>query len=684
VDENTADNTNIGSPITASDTDAGTTFSSWAIQSGNTNNVFALNATTGQLSVNDQTKLDFESISQYTLSITVSDGTNTCSPVNVVVNVNDLNDNTPIITSNQSFQLSETSENNKLIGSIKATDSDAGTNFSNWTIVAGFESGIFKINKNTGDLTVANNTNLDFETTKNYNLTLSVSDGKNTSSLENITISIVDKNDEIPIISPSQKFTISENTNNSKLLGTLVASDKDTNTTFTNWEIKSGNENQIFTLNPTSGKLIVSNNEKLDFETSQVHNLSVQVSDGLNISKIENIIIHITDIDDEAPIIEANQIFHITENSKKDVVIGKIKITDADTDNSSCRFLCVGENNDSPFHICSKTGNISSKNCKLIDRELTNKYLLEIEATDGVNKSKHQMVTVIIDDVNDNAPIVVANQEFHIYENSEKGTLVGKIQIVDPDPEAIAPCHYVCNNENSESAFHICPKTGRITVKNKSKVNFEENKLFDLSIVADDGVNTGNLTHLKVIVDDVNEAPTAHAGENQISKPKATVVLNASASSDPENDQLTYKWTAPASIQLSDVNAPNPTFKIPAIYDNLEYIFYLEVSDGEYTSNRAKVIVKSEFAQSKITHDFMEKNTTIYPNPANQEFSLKLPKKPKDKAIVRIIDLTGKVFYEAQTNDIETKFYFELASGMYIVSIISDDYKIIKRILVQH
>ena len=39
---------------------------------------------------------------------------------------------------------------------------------------------------------------------------------------------------------------------------------------------------------------------------------------GLNISKIENIIIHITDIDDEAPIIEANQIFHITENSKKD------------------------------------------------------------------------------------------------------------------------------------------------------------------------------------------------------------------------------------------------------------------------------------------------------------------------------------------------------------------------------
>ena len=31
------------------------------------------------------------------------------------------------------------------------------------------------------------------------------------------------------------------------------------------------------------------------------------------------------------------------------------------------------------------------------------------------------MVTVIIDDVNDNAPIIVANQEFHVYFNSEKG-----------------------------------------------------------------------------------------------------------------------------------------------------------------------------------------------------------------------------------------------------------------------
>ena len=64
-----------------------------------------------------------------------------------------------------------------------------------------------------------------------------------------------------------------------------------------------------------------------------------------------------------------------------------------------------------------------------------------------------------------------------------------------------------------------------------------------------------------VVVPDT--APTADAGDDQTVTEGALVTLDGTGSSDPEGETLTYEWTAPAGITLSDPTSASPTFTAP-------------------------------------------------------------------------------------------------------------------------
>jgi hypothetical protein len=72
--------------------------------------------------------------------------------------------------------------------------------------------------------------------------------------------------------------------------------------------------------------------------------------------------------------------------------------------------------------------------------------------------------------------------------------------------------------------------------------------------------------------------PTANAGPDQDVDQGTTVYLNGSGSTGVN---LTYAWTAPAGITLSDPTAPNPTFIAPPFDspDGTSYTFTLKVTE---------------------------------------------------------------------------------------------------------
>lgn len=76
----------------------------------------------------------------------------------------------PIITAAQSFSINENSVNGSVVGTVAATDLDAGTTFSNWTITGGNTNNVFSISASTGIISVNNSTELNRELVSSFNL----------------------------------------------------------------------------------------------------------------------------------------------------------------------------------------------------------------------------------------------------------------------------------------------------------------------------------------------------------------------------------------------------------------------------------------------------------------------------------------------------------------------------------
>ncbi len=282
ITENSVNGSVVGT-VAATDLDAGTTFSNWTITGGNTNNAFSISASTGIISVNNSTELDRELVSSFNLMITVSDGTNTSAPQVVVVTLDDVNDVAPVVTSNQTLYVTEQSPNGTTVGTVLATDNDVtATSFQNWTLTAGNSEGYFAVNYGTGNIMVADNTGLNSAINQFFTLTFTVSDGINTSLPQTVTIIVSQINDENPVITPSQSFAVNENSANGTVVGQVLATDPDYGTVFQNWSILSGNTSNAFTINPTTGEIIVNNSLILNYENTPSFSLNIQVSDGLH------------------------------------------------------------------------------------------------------------------------------------------------------------------------------------------------------------------------------------------------------------------------------------------------------------------------------------------------------------------------------------------------------------------
>ena len=107
------------------------------------------------------------------------------------------------------------------------------------------------------------------------------------------------------------------------------------------------------------------------------------------------------------------------------------------------------------------------------------------------------------------------------------------------------------------------------------------------SLVVNDGVYDSSPDTVTVTVEAPvvsNRAPTANAGADQSVRKRASVSLDGSDSSDPDDDDLTYAWsqTSGTNVSLSNRTAASPSFTAPASTDTLA--FALVVNDGTLDS----------------------------------------------------------------------------------------------------
>ncbi|MEH2022998.1 DUF4347 domain-containing protein [Nostoc sp.] len=125
-----------------------------------------------------------------------------------------------------------------------------------------------------------------------------------TSATVSQTINLTAVNDA-PIINPNQSFSVNENSSNNTVVSTVVATDIEGTSSFSNWTIIDGNLDldgdgkTAFSINPTSGQITVSDRDDLDFESNPNFKLQVTVSDGTDISAKQAIAVNLNDVSEK-------------------------------------------------------------------------------------------------------------------------------------------------------------------------------------------------------------------------------------------------------------------------------------------------------------------------------------------------------------------------------------------------
>ena len=87
--------------------------------------------------------------------------------------------------------------------------------------------------------------------------------------------------------------------------------------------------------------------------------------------------------------------------------------------------------------------------------------------------------------------------------------------------------------------------------------------------------------------------PVADAGADQTVTEGDTVNLNGSPSNDADGTHVSYEWSAPAGVSLSDTTSATPSFTAPAGPTTLTFTLTVTDNDGQSDSNSVTITVEA-------------------------------------------------------------------------------------------
>ena len=226
---------------------------------------------------------DYETQTSYTATITVSDGTNITTQ-DITINVNNINDNTPTITSVDTFNIDE---NLTAIGTLTGDDADGDAiSFS----ISGDDASSVSVNATSGVLVF--NTAPDFESKTAYSIVATVDDGL-FSATQNITINI-NNVDEPPVFTSSDTFSADENQTS---MGSIAATDPEGASV--SYSI-SGSDAGALSISDSG---VITFDSAPNYEVKNTYSITATANDG-TIAATQDITININDVND-VPVVSA-------------------------------------------------------------------------------------------------------------------------------------------------------------------------------------------------------------------------------------------------------------------------------------------------------------------------------------------------------------------------------------------
>jgi hypothetical protein len=220
--------------------------------------------------------LTYTNKSSYTVIVRVTDFFGKTYDQTLTVTVNASHTNHAPNISNQAFSINDGSANNTVVGTVVASDPDAGDTL-NYSITGGNTGNAFSINASTGLLSVSNSAAL---TSSTFSLTVKVTDTGGLTATATVTVHVNPPGSSAnnPPVIANQTFVVDDGSANGTVVGSVVASDPDVGDTLT-YSIIGGNTGNAFSINAGTGVLSVSNSAAVKYATNPSFSLNVRVTD---------------------------------------------------------------------------------------------------------------------------------------------------------------------------------------------------------------------------------------------------------------------------------------------------------------------------------------------------------------------------------------------------------------------
>ena len=260
-------------------------------------------------------------------------------------------------------------------------------------------------------------------------------------------------------------------------------------------------------------------------------------------------------------------------------------------------------------------------------------------ATDSRVASDPDIVVITVNNINQ-APIANAGSDQTVTE-FDVVTLDGSASY-DPD---LDPITYLWT---SPTGITLSDPTAVNPTFTAPEVFTNDPVDYEFTLVVDDGITRREVSDpdtIIVTVQNINEPPIANAGADQTVDEGDFVTLDGSSSSDPDSDPLTYLWTAPTGIALSDPTAVNPTFTAPDVIEDTDYVITLIVNDLQLNSEPDSVTI-TVLWDSVYVNELLPKVTKLlgnYPNPFNPTTTIRFSLCEPGVAKIDIYNIKGRL-----------------------------------------
>ena len=298
VAENSPSGTNVGQAFTATDPEGDTLIYSLSASDAA---FFRINPATGQMTVARGASLDYEAGVTYSVTVHVSDGY-AASDITVTIGVTDVNE-APVFDDGATtiIEIAENSSTGTNVGQpLTATDPEGDTFTYSLT---SSDAAFFDIHPTTGQIIVASEARLDYESGVRYSLMVQASDGEEASEIA-VSVRVTDVN-EPPVFGNDIPTTIeiAENSEVGTFVGAaLTATDPEGDElTYS----LSGDDVAFFKIEAATGQISVDLgvgwlgvgwfNVGLDYETKSSYPVIVRASDGNGVAELA-LTIRITDL----------------------------------------------------------------------------------------------------------------------------------------------------------------------------------------------------------------------------------------------------------------------------------------------------------------------------------------------------------------------------------------------------